>query len=171
MEHCDESASNDEGAGNSTQARAKKSTIEDHRVWIIYCGILRWCCSFVLAAGAILIIDATVVSVVKPYAIYNIICSCIHVVSVGPSLRSPTSPASLRPPTSWLVHRVLLLTLTIGSVATSSVMVTMTQEFRNERDPSGTMCHYRYGDYPCESARSQINEYSFVCLGGAIGTL
>ncbi|GAM41965.1 polyketide synthase [Talaromyces pinophilus] len=50
-------------------------------------------------------------------------------------------------------------------------MVTMTQEFRNERDPSGTMCHYRYGEYPCESARSQINEYSFVCLGGAIGTL
>lgn len=89
MEHCDESASNDEGAGNSTQARAKKSTIEDHCVWIIYCGILRWCCSFVLAAGAILIIDATVVSVVKPYAIYNIIC-----VSTIPAINSAVLSSS-----------------------------------------------------------------------------
>ena len=70
----DESTPGDEATGENNQKRGKRSSIGDHHMWMIPFGILRWLVSIILLAGAVRTLDAGVISVVKPYGIYNIIC-------------------------------------------------------------------------------------------------
>lgn len=60
--------------GHNIQNRGRGSSIRRYHILTVPSGILRWCVSIILLAGAARIIDAGVIPEIRPYAIYNVVC-------------------------------------------------------------------------------------------------
>jgi hypothetical protein len=71
----------------------------------------------------------------------------------------------------WLVRFTLLLVLAFASITLGAIMVALTYEFRDEKDPSGALCRSRGRRYPCRSDRAITHQMSAVCLGGSAGIM
>ncbi|CAH0053943.1 unnamed protein product [Clonostachys solani] len=118
-------------------------------------GSLRWLLSIVLLSASARIVDIDSIPSLKPFAIFNVVCACIHLVTVSPLLKRPHSATNPRPPTVWLVQFISLMVLNIVALALSIVMMVMAYEFRKEKHPSGGMCRHKGGHHrPCMSDRS-----------------
>lgn len=96
----------------------------------------------------------------------------LHIALMAPLLRKTHSATNPRPPTVWLLQFILLLVMSLASVAVSIVMMKLSHEFKDERASDGSICRSRSGShYPCFSKRSKEYGMSSACLGGAVAVL
>lgn len=69
----------------------------------------------------------------------------------------------------FLARQILVAALTVTATALGVLMTIALKPYRNEKDPSGAICHWKKRTFPCPTLRSEL--YPVVVVNLAFASL